>query len=155
MSDSSRRGRIHTLVITMASPAEPMSVDEPETRIDSDQAKSTAEDPVVHAEPSGFAPPSPVPVGGTASAPGAVAVVDKAAAEVESLAATANVEGVRRGGKAAAVFDGETLNADVPSDSGMRHVRVSINVSLSLVAHTHVMLCVSQEKSQESSQILP
>ena len=55
----------------------------------------------------------------------------------------------------AAVFDGETLNADVPSDSGMRHVRVSISVSLSLVAHTHVILCVSQEKSRESSQILP
>jgi hypothetical protein len=189
----------------MASPAEPMSVDEPETLIDSDQAKSTADDQVVHAEPSRFAPHFPVPVGGAASAPSAVALVDEAAADktavtsvavcsetvavsgntdknvadktvtgvaaadvaihhidgsentadedvaVKSLAATANVEGVRHGGKAPEVFDGETLNADAPSDSGMSHVRVSIHGSLSLVAHTHVMLCVSQEKSQESS----
>jgi hypothetical protein len=185
-----------------------MSVDEPETRIDSDQAKSTADDQVVQAEPSRFAPPFPVPVGGTASAPSALAFVDKAAADktvgnsvavcsdtaagsvtdknaadkvvtdiavadeavhnvdesevtadedaaVESIAVTANVEGVRHGGKAPEVFGGETLNADAPSDSGMPHVRVSIHGSLSLVAHTHVMLCVSQEKSQESSQILP
>ena len=145
-----------------------------------------------------FAPPFPVPVGGTTSAPSAVAFVDKAAADntavtgaavcsetvtvsvntdknvankpvtgvatadkainniggsentadedvaLESIAATANVEGVHRGGKAPESLGGETLNADAPSDSGMPHVRVSIHGSLSLVAHTHVMLCVSQ-----------
>ena len=72
-------------------------------------------------------------------------------AAVESIAVTANVEGVRRGGKAPEVLGGEPLDADAPSDLGMPHVRVSIHGSLFLVAHTHVMLCVSQEKSQESS----
>jgi hypothetical protein len=182
----------------MSSPAEHMRVDEPDTRIASDQAKSTADDQVMRTEPSMFAPPFPVPVGETASAPSAVAVVDKTAADktavtgaavcsetvtvsvntdknvadkpvtgvatadkainniggsentadedvaLESITATANVEGVHRGGKAPEALGGETLNADAPSDSGMPHVRVSIHGSLSLVAHTHVMLCVSQ-----------
>ena len=188
----------------MASPAGHMSVDEPETRIDSDQAKSTADDQVVQAEPSRFAPPFPVPVGGTASAPSAVAFVDKAAADktavtsaavcsetvavsgntdknvadktvtgvaaadeaihniggsentadedaaVESIAATANVEGVHRGGKAPEVLGGEPLDPDAPIYLGMLHVRVSIDVSLSLSLLIH-MLCVSQERSRQSS----
>jgi hypothetical protein len=194
----------------MASPVEHMSEDEPETHIDSDQAKVANDDHDVQTEPSRFAPPFPeqgvtsrVPNLGDTDDPADVnvdkaaahktagnsvavcsdtaagSVTDKNAADkvvtdiavadeavhnvdeseitadedaaVESIAVTANVEGVRQGGKAPEVFGGETLNADAPSDSGMPHVRVSIHGSLSLVAHTHVMLCVSQEKSQESS----
>jgi hypothetical protein len=60
-------------------------------------------------------------------------------AAIESIAVNASVEDVRRGGKAPEVLGGEPLDVDAPSDLGMLHVRVSINVSLSLVSHTHAV----------------
>ena len=68
-------------------------------------------------------------------------------AAVESIAATANVEGVHRGGKAPEVLGGEPLDPDAPIYLGMLHVRVSIDVSLSLSLLIH-MLCVFRRKSR-------
>jgi hypothetical protein len=66
-----------------------------------------------------------------------------------SSAMNANVEGVRRGGKAPEVLEGEQLYIDAQTDLGMLYVRVSINASLfSLLTH----LCfASQQKSQLTS----
>ena len=67
-------------------------------------------------------------------------VADKFAADgvvaALSSAMNANVEGVRRGGKAPEVLEGEQLYVDAQTDLGMLYVRVSINASLfSLLTH--------------------
>jgi hypothetical protein len=68
------------------------------------------------------------------------------AVAVVSSAVNANVEGVRRGGKAPEMLGDEQLDVEAPTDSGMLYIRVSINVSLpSLLTH---VCCVSQKKSQ-------
>ena len=66
--------------------------------------------------------------------------------DIVSIAVNANVDGVRRGGKAPEMLGDEQLDVEAPTDSGMLYIRVSINVSLpSLLTH---VCCVSQKKSQ-------